>query len=207
MFLSHWLFINLFQSTLPRGERPHTSPCSTAPRDFNPRSHEGSDVSPLIKERGKYDFNPRSHEGSDLLRRRKSLGRRNFNPRSHEGSDVQIRIFSNCVSISIHAPTRGATAVVNTHAQFDSEFQSTLPRGERLILTRMMFSILHFNPRSHEGSDEQFSAFRGIVSIISIHAPTRGATRIDLIIIFRSSHFNPRSHEGSDRNARTAKNS
>ena len=33
--------------------------------DFNPRSHEGSDVSPKTANANANDFNPRSHEGSD----------------------------------------------------------------------------------------------------------------------------------------------
>ena len=57
-------------------------------------------------------------------------------------------------------------------------FQSTLPQGERLLSgpasTR---GTGNFNPRSHKGSD-----FRAISMVtaglkISIHAPTRGATR------------------------------
>ena len=33
--------------------------------NFNPRSHEGSDLSGCDLVREIYDFNPRSHEGSD----------------------------------------------------------------------------------------------------------------------------------------------
>ena len=36
--------------------------------------------------------------------------------------------------------------------------------------------------------------------IISIHAPTRGATQTDRIRDRQSYNFNPRSHEGSDYN-------
>ena len=98
--------------------------------DFNPRSHEGSDFQNFIifkgygfqstlprRERqekviccGRYiDFNPRSHEGSDaftpLVFRRKKY----FNPRSHEGSDGCQPTCYWANSISIHAPTKGAT--------------------------------------------------------------------------------------------------
>ena len=77
-----------------------------------------------------------------------------FNPRSREGSDVGG--CGRCVaglSISIHAPARGATprepATGATYL-----FQSTLPRGERQSRS----------PRSM------------ICAMISIHAPARGAT-------------------------------
>ena len=59
-------------------------------------------------------------------------------------------------AISIHAPTRGAT-------EFKSEcdrrglFQSTLPQGERLPFCLLRNHLLHFNPRSHKGSDSTIS--------------------------------------------------
>ena len=76
----------------------------------------------------------------------------------------------------------------------------------------------HFNPRSHEGSDSDFCG-KFTEYNISIHAPTRGATKDKQIQIladlFQSTlprgerrrclpqripclYFNPRSHEGSD---------
>ena len=104
----------------------------------------------------------------------------------------------NKTSISIHAPTRGATVLVEqelTLPKFQStlprgerpsglsrissalKFQSTLPRGERQTTGADRPEPINFNPRSHEGSDsdigKKISDFR-----ISIHAPTRGATLI-----------------------------
>ena len=102
------------------------------------------------------------------------------------------------VCISIHAPTRGATS-------------ARRPESYRL---------LYFNPRSHEGSDQycniafhpvtQFQSTlpRGerlhsdcnlaIQLLISIHAPTRGATTYKPVCYWSKYYFNPRSHEGSD---------
>ena len=98
-------------------------------------------------------------------------------------------------------------------------FQSTLPRGERQHLLSVTKLIIYFNPRSHEGSDLHPTKNSGAGWIISIHAPTRGATvknrfgltdgkfqstlprgerrrkwKVFLVCIY----FNPRSHEGSD---------
>ena len=99
--------------------------------------------------------------------------------------------------ISIHAPTRGATFFV----------------AFSLLL------YLHFNPRSHEGSDGTdggsrlnlpisiHAPTRGATPLmrseyralrISIHAPTRGATRFLSEDALFPLDFNPRSHEGSD---------
>ena len=40
---------------------------------------------------------------------------------------------------------------------------------------------MNFNPRSHEGSDEEVSRMK-ILVWISIHAPTRGATPYALVL-------------------------
>ena len=54
-----------FQSTLPRGERQSYIPTKKRVDDFNPRSHEGSDAGVATSVSSAVDFNPRSHEGSD----------------------------------------------------------------------------------------------------------------------------------------------
>ena len=77
--------------------------------------------------------------------------------------------------ISIHAPTRGATTT-NAPSCRIFLFQSTLPREERQIpcwcyVRRQQY----FNPRSHERSDR--------------HTGNRSK---------RCKNFNPRSHERSD---------
>ena len=120
-----------------------------------------------------------------------------FNPRSHEGSDAgsgRLHILS---AVSIHAPTKGAT-VKEGVAIYTQLFQSTLPRRERQSSTLYLMSCLRFNPRSHEGSD--MAAGRNIkgITIVSIHAPTKGATRLDGVNAVFEQSFNPRSHEGSD---------
>ncbi len=79
--------------------------------------------------------------------------------------------------ISIHAPTRGATACEALAAK-TVVFQSTLPRGERRMGKIDTSGLSNFNPRSHEGSDNRTTFYYLPVSLISIHAPTRGATLI-----------------------------
>ena len=78
-------------------------------------------------------------------------------------------------TISIHAPARGATLQA-AHYCCNAAFQSTLPRGERLI----------------------FPTNTPHVDGISIHAPARGATRHSAPHTTGLSNFNPRSREGSD---------
>ena len=125
--------------------------------DFNPRSHEGSDsCSPLITSSKFNNFNPRSHEGSDML------GFKIY--RTHtisihaptRGATNPDHSHQRREVISIHAPTRGATNASPFFLSPTLQFQSTLPRGERHDLQEgvcLFFS--DFNPRSHEGSDWQ----------------------------------------------------
>ena len=100
-------------------------------------------------------------------------------------------------SISIHAPTRGAT----------------------LRLTNMRCRSQYFNPRSYKRSDwhSSYICMYPIISIhaptrgatdmqqealakykISIHAPTRGATRLFMSKFCKMLNFNPRSYKRSD---------
>ena len=135
----------------------------------------GATFSAALRRSKPLNFNPRSHEGSDNIFYADKPSELYFNPRSHEGSDVYLQITCKLPIISIHAPTRGATKVIDYNAQ----------------------RLANFNPRSHEGSDSGYY-HQGDRSCISIHAPTRGATRCDLWRWLLCSYFNPRSHEGSD---------
>ena len=56
------------------------------------------------------------------------------------------------------------------------KFQSTLPREERRRWITLLVHHLNFNPRSHERSDNTRTVVI-VVLDISIHAPTRGATK------------------------------
>ena len=81
-------------------------------------------------------------------------------------------------------------------------FQSTLPREERRYPHGLQSLLFHnFNPRSHERSDIPAGSFHCCLHYISIHAPTRGATRERSRTLHSArKDFNPRSHERSDSN-------
>ena len=71
-----------------------------------------------------------------------------------------------------------------------SLFQSTLPQGERPLHDfNRAGRLLHFNPRSHKGSDTAAGTDNRDTKI-SIHAPTRGATlssaKNSTIFVFQS---------------------
>ena len=81
-----------------------------------------------------------------------------------------------------------------------SRFQSTRPRGaRRLPRCENRYSLSSFNPRAHEGRDEPVVEHLVVDELVSIHAPTRGATLRHRTSSSSSARFNPRAHEGRDR--------
>ena len=149
--------------------------CSSNYWYFNPRSHERSDNAVWFVLEFKYPFQ------STL-------------PREERLLQCNIRII--CTHISIHAPTRGATRMQKTMFK-RRRFQSTLPREERQNIAKIFILLINFNPRSHERSDEN-DCSKCPKQKISIHAPTRGATKRLRSSGVMSFNFNPRSHERSD---------
>ena len=84
----------------------------------------------------------------------------NFNPRSHERSD-------------------------HITQSFVFRFFNFNPRShERSDIDRLLdqCNYINFNPRSHERSDKYDIPFSSVL-VISIHAPTRGATSYLIVII------------------------
>ena len=123
----------MFQSTLPRRERPGRPADVKLPRRFNPRSRVGSDAVILANLKALNLF-------QSTLPRRERLAPLDFlddvcdgfNPRSRVGSDANVFI----------------------PLTLQRLFQSTLPRRERLKLCLQGFKPFSFNPRSRVGSDE-----------------------------------------------------
>ena len=78
-------------------------------------------------------------------------------------------------------------------------FQSTLPRRERPLspVPRSLATLISIHAPTKGATPSAFCA--RLTSAISIHAPTKGATaflNFDNPVIV---NFNPRSHEGSDK--------
>ena len=105
-----------------------------------------------------------------------------FNPRSHERSDeIQLASHTDYPLFQSTLPREERRELLQVR-RTDSLFQSTLPREERRQKATYKPCTNNFNPRSHERSD--FLVMLGTIKlIISIHAPTRGATVNALCII------------------------
>ena len=101
-----------------------------------------------------------------------------FNPRAHVGRDPSIRDSYLSYCVSIHAPTWGATK--KSCIRFNLVwFQSTRPRGARPTVEGIGGILICFNPRAHVGRDEVNCRSKTFPPV-SIHAPTWGATDIQL---------------------------
>ena len=122
------------------------------------------------------NFNPRSHGGSDGIPEPVVAIRVISIHTPTGGATVYPPSSSNTFDgISIHAPTGGAT-VIRPGCQIIHQFQSTLPRGERRHYYRVLHSGGPISIHAPTGG-----ATDRVVNIpgntfISIHAPTGGAT-------------------------------
>ena len=135
----------IFQSTLPREERQwmmrhgkrFTTFQSTLPREE--RLFEVKNLGKVLLFQSTLPREER-HRGN---RRRSDCY--NFNPRSHERSDEVEAKRKAKLEISIHAPTRGATYVLDIYIYDMCIFQSTLPREERQqYCTKNLFIFIQY---------------------------------------------------------------
>ena len=102
--------ITRFQSTLPRGERRHEVQQQTQVRDFNPRSHEGSDCGKGLQRSTTLLFQSTLPRGERLPIPQRQSERILFQSTLPRGERRSRSVYSLChYAISIHAPTRGAT--------------------------------------------------------------------------------------------------
>ena len=99
-------------------------------------------------------------------------------------------------SVSIHAPTWGATSD-KFCSGITFAFQSTHPHGVRLILGSSKWKTWCFNPRTHMGCDKQIGQFSCIDS--SFNPRTHMGCDVFPPLLPTIIHgFNPRTHMGCD---------
>ena len=188
-----------FQSTHPRGvRRGRLVNCEKGYFHFNPRTREGCDKALSIMTVTLGDFNPRTREGCDHSLQWRLYRPSNFNPRTREGCDTaraawrsptkhfNPRTREGCDKANIpmlvmlgdfNPRTReGCDKSTMPKSWTRRKFQSTHPRGVRLI---------------------KFF-YESCGTYISIHAPARGATPHGVDVHSVRKNFNPRTREGCD---------
>ena len=95
-------------------------------------------------------------------------------------------------------PTRGATSANNARA-YTNVFQSTPPReGQLWAHDQYIAPNLSFNPRPHTRGDTLWLCEHQALHV-SIHAPTRGATRLAITAPFHAVFQSTPPHEGRQR--------
>ena len=121
-------------------------------------------------------FNPRSHEGNDMTI--SAIFSADIEVSIHvptRGTTQQRLRRATTPEFQSTFP-RGERRYTEDNATSIAGFQSTFPRGERRTLIKnTLSSVSRFNPRSHEGNDviqEEFCQ----LTCVSIHVPTRGTT-------------------------------
>ena len=122
--------------------------------NFNPRSHKGSDEDGSSLTAVTIGFQSTLPQGERPLSPTDAELEADFNPRSHKGSDPG--------------------GICGLYVKID--FNPRSHKGSDYIKLVFSTDIKNFNPRSHKGSDLTLSPPH-ICSGISIHAPTRGATK------------------------------
>ena len=189
----------LFQSTLPRGERPKSTAApypiwsfqSTLPRGERPGLTWGVEAKLLFQStlpRGER----RQRQGQFAVRiavpihapargatrpsRRGWRRRRCSNPRSRAGSDIADHVAPLSALLFQSTLPRGERPTAPSTSAWARSFQSTLPRGER--------HGPHAPDHGRAG--------------VPIHAPARGATSPLSVVRRGRCCSNPRSRAGSD---------
>jgi len=164
-----------FQSTRPRGARPMDRPEAGTGRVSIHAPTRGATVGGRKNKQYFCGFNPRAHAGRDNgLGVSAGLSRR-FNPRAHAGRDFAQAASADRGVVSIHAPTRGATAIAGLLLPVFL-FQSTRPRGARRQYATPDITDKSFNPRAHAGRDLRQGIRTGEGNVFQSTRP-RGARR------------------------------
>ena len=99
-----------------------------------------------------------------------------FNPRTREGCDFFIQLLK-----------------IN-HKNFN---RRTREGCDALYILHALHTV-NFNPRTREGCDSGKSDSDTKTTLISIHAPARGATVQESLMLLKLKNFNPRTREGCD---------
>ena len=146
----------MFQSTHPHGVRPDTH--------HKRRNHS-------------WRFNPRTHTGYDLYHYRPLCISRRFQSTHPHGVRPGCNLtVIHSITVSIHAPTRGTTALI-LFCFYSYRVSIHAPtRGTTIIVFIKMITVIN----------------------VSIHAPTRGTTVTCLVLLTFPRGFNPRTHTGYD---------
>jgi len=166
-----------FQSTRPRGARLLILRHTLRLCPFQSTRPRGARLAAAIRFRQSTSFQSTRPRGARRIARRRISASTGFNPRAHAGRDQIHARHTRRAHVSIHAPTRGATASVDC-GKTGCGFQSTRPRGARPACGRCNPLFAEFQSTRPRGARRRNPRPVDCYKLVSIHAPTRGATAI-----------------------------
>ena len=141
-----------FQFTRPRGARRSPQGFRLHLHGFNSRAHGGRDPAAEVALADIAGFNSRAHGGRDLYRHPPAV-RGLVSIHAPTGGATRVLDDGRLVRlVSIHAPTGGATSLAFATA-FSAAFQFTRPRRARLAVHVRFDLYVGFNSRAHGGRD------------------------------------------------------
>ena len=165
---------------------------------FNPRTHMGCDYSHPLSVLCHLCFNPRTHMGCDANCSGTSTQHRSFNPRTHMGCDCNHRP-SGILRSSFNPRTHMGCDTPSPYSVREwMAFQSTHPHGVRLKGVEYGDCSEEFQSTHPHGVRPDHPGHSPTFNVVSIHAPTWGATFVFRIITTYFLCFNPRTHMGCD---------
>ena len=99
-------------------------------------------------------FNPRTHEGCDLSHRHMFTAQVGFQSTHPRGVRLELNLNSTIyIEVSIHAPTRGATVPSSYVHRSSWCFNPRTHEGCDCAFKANVYIFRCFNPRTHEGCD------------------------------------------------------
>ncbi len=121
-----------------------------------------------------------------------------FNPRAREGRDATtIEAAGIPPNVSIHAPAKGATIVIEYASFDDQSFNPRAREGRDFSWGAGFRHYICFNPRAREGRDARVEPGCGKRFTFQSTRPRRARPQITTLTK-RIHCFNPRAREGRD---------
>ena len=120
-----------------------------------------------------------------------------FNPRTHTGCDFMVQCSFASLQVSIHAPTRGATANLPSEGLLVEVSIHAPTRGATFWRAASAHGSASFNPRTHTGCDGFASLLRPAPLWFQSTHP-HGVRRCSATSRRAGCCFNPRTHTGCD---------
>ena len=121
-------------------------------------------------------FNPRAHVGRDKFMTNVLIPKSVSIHAPTWGATNSQDKFNAELDVSIHAPTWGATRLSRPQSRMIAGFNPRAHVGRDLVMCFKASCFNCFNPRAHVGRDQRFIGIIQSHVLVSIHAPTWGAT-------------------------------